>query len=223
MQYVSQKGQDRWVIEEIFPGRRSGYFLDLAACDGVADSNSLILERELGWTGVAIEAEPNWFAGLKHNRICEKVHACVDEVERDVEFLPNSGVGGIVADDTDNCPSIRAGLIEEYRANGKMIAVRTRTLADILDRVCAPPVIDYFSFDVEGAETRILRRFPFDRYRFLAVTIERPTPELNELMFANGYVFVKNFQFDSFYVHRTHAGCANLKLEPFEQIPPKDW
>jgi hypothetical protein len=223
MDYVSQKGQDRWVIEEIFPGRRGGYFLDLAACDGFADSNSLVLERELGWTGVAIEGEPSFFAGLKQNRTCATVHACVDEVERDVEFLPNSGLGGIVADDTDNCPSIRAGLIEEYRAQGQLIPVRTRTLADILDSVGAPSVIDYFSFDVEGAETRILRCFPFDRYRFLAVTIERPTPELNVIMFANGYLFVKNFQFDSFYVHRTYEGCANLKFDPFAQIPAKDW
>ena len=172
---------------------------------------------------MAIEGEPTFFADLKQNRTCTTVHACVDEVEREVEFLPNDLLGGIVADDTDNRLSIRSGLIEDYRTKRRLVRIRTRTLVDILDSVGAPSVIDYFSFDVEGAETRILRRFPFDRYRFLAVTIERPTPELNELMFANGYVFVKNFQFDSFYVHRTHAGCANLKLEPFEQIPPKDW
>ena len=58
--------------------------------------------------------------------------------------------------------------------------METYPLATILKKYNAPGVIDYFSFDVEGAETRILRSFPFDEYTFLSLTtIERPTPELN--------------------------------------------
>ena len=140
-----------------------------------------------------------------------------------VNFLANGDLGGIVDLDTDNSPEVRPGLIEEWRSARKIQELRTRTLAEVLEEAKAPSVIDYFSFDVEGAETRILRSFPFDRYTFLAVTIERPTPEVNDLMFRNGYIFVRNVSFDSFYVHKTAPTANTISRQPFEQIPPKDW
>lgn len=176
MEFVSQKGQDRWVIEEIFAFRHGGYFVDLAATDGVQGNNTLVLERELGWRGIAIEANPHYFAELTKNRSCKCVQACIDETERLVRFLPNGDLGGVIDDDTDNNRAIRADLIDNWETGNKILSMITRTLSSILDECEAPPVIDYLSFDVEGAETRILRQFPFDRYKFLAMTIERPTP-----------------------------------------------
>lgn len=82
-------------------------------------------------------------------------------------------------------------------------------------------MIDFFSFDVEGAETRILRNFPFDRWRFLALCIERPTPELNSLLFRNGYLSVRNSRYDTFYVHESLPASATIRRDPFEQIPAK--
>lgn len=219
--YPGQKGQDRWVIEEVFPGKRGGWFLDLAATDGVALSNTVLLERDLGWNGLCIEPNPGYRDALRRNRGCQIAHTCIDEVEGVVEFLPNGELGGIVDEDTDNSPAIRGALLEECRRDGKIIRIPAIPLAQLLDQHGAPPVIDYFSFDVEGAETRILRSFPFNRYRFLAMTIERPTLEINELLFSNGYQFVKNVNFDSFYIHESYEG--DITREPFEQIPPKDW
>jgi hypothetical protein len=223
MNFVSQKGQDRWIIEDVFFGKRNGYFLDLAASDGLSINNTILLERAFGWSGIAIEADPTLASQLFANRSCLCVPACIDEVAREVEYLRNGELGGILATDTDNCPRIRSALIEEKRAAGEVVNFETATLADVLDAGKAPKLIDYFSFDVEGAETRILRSFPFDRYTFTAMTIERPTPELNELLFRNGYIFVKNVSYDSFYVHNGFCGLNKLHRDPFEQIPPKDW
>lgn len=223
MRYYGQKRQDQWVVEEVFPGKREGWFLDLAAATGVRNSNTVVLERELGWTGLAIEPNPVTFDALRKARTCQVCHTCIDADFGVVDFLPNKGVGGIVADDTDNSPALRAALIDEWRRDGRVLRLPTAPLATVLDTYGAPAVIDFFSFDVEGAETRILRTFPFDRYRFMAACIERPTPELNELLFANGYVFVKNHMFDSFYVHETLPNLDTLRCEPFEQVPRKDW
>ena len=45
--------QDRWLVEDVFPGKRGGYFLDIGAGpDGVTNSNSYALESQLGWTGI---------------------------------------------------------------------------------------------------------------------------------------------------------------------------
>lgn len=223
MEFQGQKGQDRWLIEEALGPVRGGYFLDLAASDGVTINNTVYLERQLGWTGVCIEADPEAFAILERSRDCRCVQACVDGEAGEVDYIPTGELGGIVDDDTDNNPAIRPALLDEWRRDGRLLKLKTRTLADILDEAGAPPVIDYFSFDVEGAETRILRTFPFDRYRFLALTIERPTPELNALLFRHGYLFVRNQTFDSFYVHETAPCAGTIRREPFEQIPLKDW
>jgi hypothetical protein len=223
MEFVGQKEQDRWIVEEVFPGRHGGTFLDLAATDGLSHNNTVFLERALGWTGLCVEPNPSYYLDLARNRSCATSNACVDEARGEVDFLPNEGLGGIVADDTDNSPLIRAPLLAESYAAGKVLRLQTTSLEALLDHHSLPAVIDYFSFDVEGAETRILRSFPFYRYRFLAMTIERPTPELNERLFANGYVFVKNLSFDSFYVHESLPALAHLSLQPFEQAPAKDW
>ncbi len=223
MYFAGEKGQDRWVVEEVFPGRRDGWFLDLAATDGIYASNTVSLERELGWTGLCVEPNPHFFTRLLLNRTCRVLKACIDEAPGVVDFLPYGGLGGIVADDTDNSRAVRGQLLEDSYRAGKVLKIATRTLEEVLVEFGAPEAVDYFSFDVEGAETRILRSFPFSRWRFMSLTIERPSPELNALLFANDYVFVRNSRFDSFYVHASLPNLGTLAREPFEQIPAKDW
>jgi methyltransferase FkbM-like protein len=218
MELMSQKSQDRWIIEEVFPGLRGGYFLDLAASDGVSINNTIVLERELGWQGLAIEPNPGLCERLRFSRTCSVSSRCVDGERREVSFFLNGDLGGIVDDDTDNSQRIRGPTLRERPHD--IVNMPAVTLADVLAEHGAPRTIHYFSFDVEGAEARILRTFPFQRYRFLALTIERPPPELNKLLFANGYQFVRNMSFDSFYVHES---ITHVKKEAFEQVPPKDW
>ena len=38
--------------------QRDGFFVECGAFDGETRSNTLNLERDLGWTGVLIEADP---------------------------------------------------------------------------------------------------------------------------------------------------------------------
>ena len=94
-------------------------------------------------------------------------------------------------------------------------------LQDILDKHNTPKEIDYWSLDIEGAEERVISSFDFSKYAFGCITIERPTPLCNKILQNAGYVFVKNCKFDSFYVSLKYS--KGLKLQPFEQIPKKDW
>ncbi len=220
LKFMSQKGQDQWVIEDVFNYERDGFFVDLGAADGKNISNTYLLEKELGWNGICIEANPNMFKNLKMHRNCILVKTCIDQTNHEVDFrVDNKLHGGIVAEDTDN----RSSLFKFDRNTKKitLLSFQTKTLEQVLDENNAPSVIDYLSLDVEGAETRIMKNFPFDRYTFLAMTIERPTPELNEIFFRNGYVFVKNSRYDSFYVHQSIKNLESIQKEPFEQVPPK--
>ena len=59
-------------------GRRT--FLEIGAFDGVSESNTIIMERCLGWRGVLVEPNPRAFDALKasgrtHSTL---VHACVE-------------------------------------------------------------------------------------------------------------------------------------------------
>lgn len=221
MDFIGQKGQDQWIIDDIFHQKKGGYFIDLAATDGVSINNTWLLETKLEWNGICIEPNPSFFTKLKNNRKCIVDDTIVDkENDNEVIFrIDNGELGGIVDDDTDNNIKYRANQLKK----GKFIKKNTKTLEYILDKHNAPKVIDYLSLDVEGAEERILSKFPFDKYTFLAMTIERPSPELEKVLFENDYVFVKGAWFDSFYVHKSIHNFDEIKKEPYAETPRKDW
>src|ERR1700757_3509029 len=102
MKYYSQKEQDKWVIEEVFHGKRDGYFLDLAATDGIYLNNTFVLETQYGWNGLCIEANPFFFNRLNVNRRCIRTDKCIDGKPGEVEFVLFNELGGIIDEDTDN-------------------------------------------------------------------------------------------------------------------------
>jgi hypothetical protein len=112
-------------------------------------------------------------------------------------------LGGLIAEDTDNAPAIRKSLLRRH-AN-KIMHMPVQPLADILVAVNAPPVIDYLSIDVEGAEFRILEPFPFHRFAFAALTVERPTRNVHNILTGAGYVLDRMRLCDGYYVSRRVA------------------
>ena len=86
----------------------------------------------------------------------------------------------------------------------------------------APKVIDYFSLDVEGAEENIIKNFPFNEYKILSMTIERPTPKINEILKSNERLFVKNYKVDSFYINKILKDKIDIEFEKFSQLDKKN-
>lgn len=196
VRWPSQSGQDAWVVETLH-GLRGGYFVDVGASNGVVSSNTFALERYFNWTGVCIEANPVFLRTARRFRRGPIIDAVVwDEDDVDVPFRASGVCGGIVAPGLDNAADGLAAVLR-----------RTRTLASILSEVNAPPVIDYLSIDVEGAEDHVLRVFPFDTYRVRVMTVERPSPALESRLIANGFRCVRRIlsdedkPVDSFFVH----------------------
>lgn len=73
----SQIGQDK-LAAEVAEFRPGGVFVDVGASDGVTLSNTLALERDFGWRGVCLEADPTTAAVLRLNRPgCTVVEAAV--------------------------------------------------------------------------------------------------------------------------------------------------
>ena len=191
----SQVKQDE-TIADIFGGKKNGFFVDLAANDAIFISNTYSLETNLDWSGICIEANAMYMWGLAH-RNCEVVWGVTYNTTGDsVAFTYNGYDGGIVSAETD---------IKQKRPELTTETLPTIALRDILVKLNAPKVIDYFSFDIEGAEQIVLQYFPFDEYTFLTMTVERPNPELVKKLESHGYIYVKDHGTfgDKLYVHKT--------------------
>ena len=159
------------------------FFIDLAANDSKYLSNTLRLENN-GWDGLCIKPNPSYWYNLAH-RSCTVVAAFVGGVEDKVPVqarLDNGVFGGIVGETMDNT--------KETSNGGTIVSRYTVSLLSVFRKFHVPKSIDYLSLDVEGAESLVMMDFPFDAYVFKFMTVERPKPELVELLETNGYVFV---------------------------------
>ncbi len=206
--YRSQAGQDFWVLGEVFDQKRNGFYLDIGAHDGIRISNTYVLETRYGWEGICVEANPDSFSLLQKNRRARCVNACLDASEGTVSFSKNGVLGGIVSDDTDNRTSGDQA--------GEVVTMNTIPLEKLLDETGAPATIDYLSIDIEGAEERVLGDFPFERYTFNCMTIERPSARLRQVLERNGYVLIKEIPgLDCFYIHQSHIGQYQANVFAF--------
>lgn len=202
IRYRSQYWQDRWLIEIVFKGKTRGLFVDVGANDGVWISNTYCLEKNFMWDGILIEADKRCFENLRRHRAAKHVLACLDSNEREIEyFLPDAlrGRAGILANDTDAHPE-KIAAREAEGFSYEIDKMRTTTLNKILDELKFPPRIDYLSMDIEGAEYRAALGLDLQKYRFSALTIERPKRELNKLLLDAEYIKLGQLGQDTLYV-----------------------
>lgn len=211
-------GQENWLIEKVFNHKKNGYFIELAAADGITCSNTYRLEREFGWEGICIEANPSYYNKLINNRNCTVVQACIDDVNHEIKFAPIGLMGGILSGDTrvnlDNKNRKRA--LRNLIKKNRIMTMQTKTLEQVLDESEAPSVIDFLSLDIEGAEYRALKNFPFEKYTFLAMCIELPSKELSELLNSHGYIPIKKIVLDTLFVHESIENLEEIKAKTIE-------
>lgn len=191
-EYSSEVGQDKWVLEKVFPDVTNGYFVDIGSGHGTIGSNSRTLE-ERGWRGVCIDPFPVHMEGRTCKMFKEVVFSRPGLV---MAFHTAGGLGGIA--DT-------LGDWNETAARAPTVNVTTVTLDDILARADAPPFIHFMSLDIEGAELEALRAFSFARYRVGAWAIEhnREEPKRSQivaLLAQHGYRRVNAWHQDDFFV-----------------------
>lgn len=178
--------QDLWVVHET-GGKRGGFFVEFGAMDGVAGSNTLLLEREFGWRGILAEPNPVWHDELARNRTARIDHRCVFTTSGEhVEFAATKYAGlATIAKFTGSDGHARS------RTEHQLLEIATVSLNDLLATHGAPPGIDYISIDTEGSELAILEAFDFARWDVRLFSIEHNLTvrekEIDRLMRSHGY------------------------------------
>lgn len=173
-------------ILEILKNKENGFFVECGALDGELRSNTLFMERNLGWEGVLIEADPKNFVKVQEkNRRAWTVPACLSTSTspKTVVFKQAFNQGRISQnqlDDQNRAGSVQVQCFPIY----SILAALNRT------------VVDYFSLDIEGDELAVLKTIPWNNVRIQTLSVEfihdkEGKDQIKEYMTQQGYEVVK--------------------------------
>jgi FkbM family methyltransferase len=207
--FFIQCGQDRWITEYFGgEGMRPGVFVDVGAHDGMTFSNTLLLEKKFGWTGIAVEPIPEVFERLRANRGCVTVNGCVAGERGPSEFQIVTGYSEMLSGRVETYdPRHLKRIDRELETHGgerRTIAVECFRLNELLADNAIKHV-DYLSIDTEGGELEILRSLDFQSLSLSIIGVENNyrDPRIPEFLVRRGYRF-HSIVGDEFYV-RTPA------------------
>jgi hypothetical protein len=199
----SQNKQDLFAL--FIHGKDPGYFVEFGACDGLYLSNTILLEKDYGWTGILSEPAPSYYEQLIKNRDCHLESLCVTDKTGDkVDFLEvdissDKGLSGLTEFVFQDHHA------ETRRNNSSSYEVETISLKDMLDKYDAPDHIDFLSIDTEGSEYLILNGYDFSR-DFKAIAVEHNgtanREKIYDLLTSKGYqrVLLEFSAWDDWYI-----------------------
>jgi FkbM family methyltransferase len=210
--FRAQHGEDR-ILFEYFGGRRSGYYVEVGAFNGVDLSNTFFFEQ-IGWEGLLVEPHPDLAALCRRDRPRSTVAACA--------VVPPGTppmVSFEVSDGAELYSSLAMGRAQRdqvVRETGTL-AVRTiQAEAKTLDRVleeAGATAVDFMTIDVEGHELGALEGFDIGRWRPRVVILERneEMPRLGILryMSRHGYVLGQRTGVNDWYYAATPAAARS--------------
>jgi FkbM family methyltransferase len=199
VKFFSQSGQDEFLLQYFFRGRRGGVFVDIGAYDGEKFSNSLFFERYMGWRGLCVEPLPSAYARLIAARQSINEQVCVADFEGEADFIDAEAgddermLSGM-ADRFDPQHAERLSRANAQQTVRKLPVTRLETL---LERHGLSK-IDYCSIDTQGAELSIVTGLDLTRYEVSIFTIanDYDDPRLVELMRSKGYQLVAKLRQD---------------------------
>ncbi|MHA6262020.1 FkbM family methyltransferase [Arenibacterium sp. CAU 1754] len=193
----SQVRQDIFALAQL-DFKTGGFFVEFGATNGDELSNTMMMERDYGWTGILAEPAVGWHEALKRNRKAAIDTRCVwKESGQTVHF-------------TETASAVNSAISTFVKTSRKMRGqgydVETVSLNDLLEQHKAPSVIDYISIDTEGSEFDILNALDFDKWSFRVMTVEHnyepQREDILELLTSKGYTRVhpEVSRFDDWYV-----------------------
>jgi len=195
-------------------GKKSGYFVEFGATDGILLSNTYLLEKSFDWQGIVAEPLSAWHERLRKNRSCHVDTRCVYSKSNEIVRFRNTYEFPDLAGIERNLQTDRN---EDFRQTFSTDEVSTVSLMDLLGTFKAPKSIDYLSVDTEGSELEILSAFDFSAYQISSITVEHnfigdQRSKVKNLLEKNGFVrvFENISRWDDWYLNAKVIGGADL-------------
>jgi len=166
--HFSQLGGSKF-IDKLLKQRRNGFFVECGAYRGEELSETLFFEKERNWTGILIEAHPDFHHDiLTKNRHAIVLRGCLSSTRRPgvLKFKLNSKGSGLTsfnknvnADDK----TVPETDVQCFSLNSIMAAIGVNH-------------IDFMVLDVEGSEIPVLRTIDWARLSVDVFSIEYMLP-----------------------------------------------
>lgn len=134
--------------------------------------------------------------------------------------------------DIDNIEIDKWKYVDRNYENAICCDLLTLNIEDTLNRFYISPIIDYFSFDLEPPllTLEVLKKFPFDKYKFRVVTFEhdfyRGFDTVNpsrEIFLKYGYRKIKKTHMDIFDNEKTIYLAEDWWIHPDVINVPEEW
>jgi FkbM family methyltransferase len=169
------EGNEEVIIRHFFADRPDGFFLDVGAYHYKDKSNTYYLEKNLGWRGIAIDANGEFEQGYLDNRPNTRFFAFFvsDRSDEKADFY-------IVKDPGHLTKSTAVRSFIKGRESEK-IEVPTIRLDDLLAKLSVSK-IDFFNLDIELWEPHALAGFDIEKYRPSLVCIEAHPPVQQQIL-----------------------------------------
>ncbi|XP_068230115.1 uncharacterized protein [Palaemon carinicauda] len=191
----SQYNQSIYLTQELLKGMRDGVFVELGALDGETHSNTLFLERELGWTGLLIEPHPGGFRNLTLKR--RKAYS----INAGASLTNQSAIEHFRGYDYWSM-----GLSHIDMKSPRTIPIKTFPLYTML-LARNITVIDFLSLDVEGDELKVLQTVPWDKVQVRVMCIEinhvdGGAPAVIDYLVKQGYILISLRFIDAWFAKK---------------------
>lgn len=203
MEFFSQDGQDKFIVG-LLNNKKGGFFLDIGAYDGKVFSNTLYLEKELGWKGICIEPNPLVFKNLEVNRKCICINCCIGNSKGNYKFLAASGAASMLSGLLDMFDQNHLLRIDEtINKHGGTKQVFDVAVVPLKGIVAEQKIkeIDYCNIDVEGGEMSVLNSIDFSKVSIKVFTIENNngTGLVHDFLYPYGYKLIAKLGADEVY------------------------
>jgi FkbM family methyltransferase len=171
------QGPEERLIRDFFAERRGGFFLDVGAADPIRFSTTYYLEHHLGWSGIGVDALPQYAGPWREHRPRSRFfqylvsdHSDTVEPFYETDF---EGFRGLSSTQKDR-------RFRDLRVSAHEIRVPTITLTRLLDEQGVES-IDFLSMDIEEAEPQALAGFDIERFAPELVMVEA-SPSIRSLL-----------------------------------------
>jgi FkbM family methyltransferase len=183
----AQLRQDLFVLVQT-NFKSGGFFVEFGATDGIALSNTYLLEESFHWRGILAEPGRVWLAQLQKNRPNSSIEtACVWRDSSSTLVFREANMPELSSIDQFHNLDRHSVEREKYREYN----VNTIQLNDLLRKHHAPKKIDFLSIDTEGSEYEILSAFDFEEYSFSVIAVEhnynKRRDDIHSLLTSKGY------------------------------------